>query len=219
MKVSTARYALPTVLKELEPLRDLLGALPAVFPTEDDHRIRPLAIGIDKPLVAMAVARGTDADHAATVVRQVLRRYCRSGAYMSALNQPDALRHALDGTPIEPVAEAHKIARRPKPPAAHLIAQRLESFVMSVAVKAIKVTVVLDPRVLRPAPAGADVVLDVTTEGGLAARARLNPKSYRKALDAVREQGPDNVAVILQGRMVTPGEIIDAGISAMPKKA
>ena len=46
-----------------------------------------------------------------------------------------------------------------------------------------------------------------------------DPKSYRKALDALREQGPDNVAVILQGRMVTPGAIVDAGISAMPKKA
>jgi hypothetical protein len=92
------------------------------------------------------------------------------------------------------------------------------SFLLSVAVKALKVTIVLDPRVLRPAPAGADVVLEVTTEGGLAARARLNPKSYRKALDAIREQGPDNVAVILQGRVVTLGEIIDAGISALPKQ-
>jgi hypothetical protein len=93
-----------------------------------------------------------------------------------------------------------------------------EPFVMSIAVKAIKVTVVLDPRVLRPAPTGADIVLEVTTEGGIAARARLNPKSYRKALEAIREQGPDHVAVVLQGRMVTPGNIIDAGISAMPKQ-
>jgi hypothetical protein len=218
MKASTVLYALPADLKTLDPLRDLLGDLPAVFPTEDDRRIRPLALGIDKHLVAMAVARGAEADHAAAVVRQVLRRYCRSGAYMSALNQPEALRHAPDGTPVEPVAEAHKMVRRPNPPAAPPVTQRLELFVMSVAVKAIKVTVVLDPHVLRPAPAGADVVLDVTTEGGLAARARLNPKSYRKALDAIREHGPDGVAVILQGRMVTPGEIVDAGISAMPKK-
>jgi hypothetical protein len=34
----------------------------------------------------------------------------------------------------------------------------------------------------------------------------------------VKATRPDNVAVILQGRMVTPGEIVDAGISAMPKK-
>jgi hypothetical protein len=69
MTASTARYALPADLKALEPLHDLLGALPAVFPTEDDRRIRPLAIGIDKYLVAMALARGADADQAAAVVR------------------------------------------------------------------------------------------------------------------------------------------------------
>ena len=40
---------------------------------------------------------------------------------------------------------------------------------------------------------------------------------YRKALEAIREHGPDNVAVILQGRMVRPSEIGDAGMSAMPK--
>jgi hypothetical protein len=33
-----------------------------------------------------------------------------------------------------------------------------------------------------------------------------NPKSYRKALDAIREQGPDNVTDILQSQMVKPGE-------------
>jgi hypothetical protein len=32
------------------------------------------------------------------------------------------------------------------------------------------------------------------------------------------EQGTDNIAVILQGRMVTSDKIIDAGISAMPKQ-
>ena len=88
---------------------------------------------------------------------------------------------------------------------------------MSVAVKALKVTVVLDPQALQPAPAGADVVLEVTTEGGIKAQVRVSPKSYRKALDAIREHGPDNIAVILQGRMVRPGEIVDAGIAAQPK--
>ena len=60
----------------------------------------------------------------------------------------------------------------------------------------------LDPHALKLAPAGAEVILEVTTEGGIRARARLNPKSYRKALETIREHGPDNVAVILQGRMV-----------------
>ena len=61
-------------------------------------------------------------------------------------------------------------------------------------------------------------MLEVTTEGVIKARARLNLKSYRKALDAIREHGPDHIAVILQGRMVKAGEIVDAGISAMPKQ-
>jgi hypothetical protein len=89
---------------------------------------------------------------------------------------------------------------------------------MSISVKAIKATVVLDPQALKPALTGAEVILDVTTEGSLRARARLNPKSYRKALETIREQGLDNGAVILQGRMVKPGEIVDAGISALPKQ-
>jgi hypothetical protein len=150
--------------------------------------------------------------------RQVLRRYCRSRAYRSALNQPDALRHALDSTPIEPVAEAHKGSYPPKPKAGRPTPPRPELFVILLAVKALKVTVVLDLQALKPAPAGADVILTVTTEGGLTARARLNPKSYRKALNAIREHGPGHIAVILQGRMVKPGEIVDAGISAMPKQ-
>jgi hypothetical protein len=214
--VSTARYALAADLQALEPLRELLGDLPAVFPTAADRRIRPLAIGIDKQLIELAGDRGADAEQAAAVVRQVLRRYCRSRTYLAATSQPDAMRHGLDGTPIEPVADAHKVPRRSMPQAARPVAPTLEPFVMSVAVKAIKVTVVLDPQVLRPAPAGADVILEVTTKGGMAARARLNPKAYRKALDAIRQHGPDNVAVILQGRMVKPGEIIDAGIVAQP---
>jgi ProQ/FINO family len=222
---STTRYALPTDLTVLEPLRELLGELPAVFPTADDRRIRPLAIGIDKPLIELAAQRGADAEQAAAVVRQVLRRYCRSRTYLAATNQPDAQRHALDGTPLEPVAAEHK-GPRPKPQPASAgpanptptATEPVEPFVMSLAVKAIKITVVLDPQVLRPAPPGADVILEVTTEGGIKARARINPKSYRKALDTVREHGPDNVAVILQGRMVKPGEIVDAGIVAQPKK-
>jgi hypothetical protein len=120
MKASTARYALPADLKALEPLRDLLDGLSAVFPTEDDRRIGPLAIGIDQLLVTLAVERGDDADQAAAVVQQVLQRYCRSGAYLSALNQPEALRHALNGTPGEPVAAAHKVPGRPKPKAHQL---------------------------------------------------------------------------------------------------
>ncbi len=47
--------------------------------------------------------------------------------------------------------------------------------------------------------------------------ARLPDGEAREVLETIREHGPDNVAVILQGRMVRSGEIVDAGISALPK--
>jgi hypothetical protein len=152
------------------------------------------------------------------VLNRVLRRYTRSTQYLAALAAPDALRHDLVGNPIGSVAEEPKLLARPAPKAGQSSAFRPEPFVMSLAVKAIKVTVVLDPHALKPAPAGTDVVLQVTTEGGVKASAKLNPKSYRKALETIREHGPDHVAVILQGRMVKSGEIVDAGISALPKQ-
>ena len=202
------------ILDTLAPLRARLPTWPAVLPSEVGDPIRPLKIGVREDLTAL-LPDGEEHE----VLNRVLRRYTRSTQYLGALVAPGALRYALDGTPVEPVAQEHQVPIRPIPQAVPSPASRPEPFLMSLAVKAIKVTVVLDPQALKPAPAGADVVLEVTTEGGVKARARLNPKSYRKALDAVREHGPDNVAVILQGRMVTPGEIVDAGISAMPKKA
>jgi hypothetical protein len=48
--------------------------------------------------------------------------------------------------------------------------------------------------------------------------ARLNPKSYRKALATIAELGAENVAVIIQGQMTRPGLIEGAGIVAQPKK-
>jgi hypothetical protein len=200
-------------LTTLAPLREHLTSWPAVLPSAVGDPIRPLKIGVRDDLAAL-LPNGEG--HA--VLGPVLRRYTRAWEYLAALAAPDALRHDLAGNPVEPVAEEHKIPARPASKAVQSPASRPEPFVMSLAVKAIKVTVVLDPHALKPAPAGADVVIEVATEGGIKARTRLNPKSYRKALDAIREHGPDHVAVILQGRMVEPGTIIDAGIVAQPKK-
>jgi hypothetical protein len=205
--------ATPWVITALAPLREHLATWPTVLPSEVGDPIRPLKIGVREDLTALLPAGDAHA-----VLNRVLRRYTRSTQYLSALAAPGALRHDLAGNPVEPVATAHKVPVRPISEAVPSPVSRPEPFVMSIAVKALKVTVVLDPHVLRPAPAGADVVLDVATEAGMTARARLNPKSYRKALEAIREQGPDNIAVILQGRMVEPGTMVDAGIVAQPKK-
>jgi hypothetical protein len=38
--------------------------------------------------------------------------YFASSPYIAALGQPDARRYTLDGTVIEPVADAHKVPSR-----------------------------------------------------------------------------------------------------------
>jgi hypothetical protein len=201
------------VIDTLAPLRERLTTWPAVLPSEIGDPVRPLKIGVRDDLATLLPA-----GEAPEVLNRVLRRYTRSTQYLTALTAPGALRHDLDGNPVEPVAAEHKVPVRPISKVVPSPASCPEPFIMSLAVKAIKATVVLDPHALKPAPAGTEVILEVTTEGGIRARARLNPKSYRKALETVREHGPDNVAVVLQGRMVKSGEIVDAGISAMPKQ-
>jgi hypothetical protein len=210
---ATGPTATQWIIDALAPLRERLTSWPAVLPSEVGDPVRPLKIGVRDDLAALLPA-----GEAPEVLNRVLRRYTRSTQYLTALAAPSALRHDLDGNPVGPVAAEHKIPVRPIPKAAPSPVSRAEQFIVSIAVKAIKVTVVLDPHALKPAPAGAEVILEVTTEGGIRARARVNPKSYRKALETIREHGPDNVAVILQGRMVKSGEIVDAGISAMPKQ-
>ncbi len=205
--------ATPWVITALASLREHLTAWPAVLPSDVGDPIRPLKISVREDLSALRPAGDAHA-----VLNRVLRRYTRSTPYLSALAAPGALRHALAGNPVEPVATAHKVPVRPISEAIPSPVSRPEPFVLSIAVKALKVTVVLNPHVLRPEPARADVVLDVAMEAAMTARARLNPKSYRKALEAIREHGPDHVAVILQGRMAEPGTMVDAGIVAQPKK-
>ena len=49
--------------------------------------------------------------------------------------------------------------------------------------------------------------------------AEIAAKSLRKAQRAIRESGGDDIAVVLQGNLVTGDTITEAGISAQPKAA
>ena len=89
---------------------------------------------------------------------------------------------------------------------------------VSVKIKALKVTAVVPPADLKPLPPGADVVLALEVGDGIKAMVKLNPKSYRKALATIAELGAENVAVIVQGQMTRPGVIEGAGIVAQPRK-
>ena len=150
------------------------------------------------------------------MLSRVLRRYTRGREYLAA---PDAVRHDLAGTPVEPVAEAHKTHVRPKAKAAQCPAsQHQETVIVSVKIKALKVTAVVPPADLKPLPPGAEVVLALEVGDGMTAMVKLNPKSYRKALATIAELGAENVAVIVQGQMTRPGVIEGAGIVAQPRK-
>ncbi len=47
--------------------------------------------------------------------------------------------------------------------------------------------------------------------------AEIAAKSLRKAQTAIREGGGDNIALVLQGRLITGDVIAEAGLSAQPK--
>jgi hypothetical protein len=151
------------------------------------------------------------------VLGPVLRRYTRTWEYRAALAAPDALRHDLAGHPVEPVAEEHKVHATPSVRPAQA-PQRKETIVVSIKIKALKITAVVPPADLKPVPAGADVVLALEVGDGMTATAKLNLKSYRKALAAIAELGAENVTVIVQGQMTRPSVIEGAGIVAQPKK-
>lgn len=87
-----------------------------------------------------------------------------------------------------------------------------------VQVKALKVTVVVPADHLPPLPEGEQAVLFLATPDKLLVKARLNPKSYCRALAAIAQHGAENVAVLVQGQMSKADAIESAGISAVLKK-
>jgi hypothetical protein len=49
--------------------------------------------------------------------------------------------------------------------------------------------------------------------------AEVGAKSLRRAQAAVRDDGADNIALVLQGRLITGDTIVEAGLAAQPKTA
>src|SRR5512143_316576 len=223
------------ILAVLAPLRARLPCWPAVLPSTVGEPIKPLKIGIDKELLAQLPAEQQPAGR--ELLKLVFGRYCNSKQYLAAVAAAQAMRHDLNGQPVEPVAEPHKtkppwgrmrrrMGRSPAPGSAAPAAAGVdpsphspqEVVVVTVRVKALKVAVVIPPEQLLPVPPGAEVMVKVEA-GAVTATARLNPKAYRKALAAIAEQGAAQVAVVVQGQMTTPGVIDAAGITVMPRKA
>jgi hypothetical protein len=89
---------------------------------------------------------------------------------------------------------------------------------LNLTAKALKCSAVLDPAALinLTIPDGISRVPVKVQIGGRQFSASLNPKSLRKVIATVREAGPDQVAVVLQGKLT--GEAIEeAGLAAQLK--
>jgi hypothetical protein len=89
----------------------------------------------------------------------------------------------------------------------------------TVSARSIKVTVVLDSvevlGVLQQATAIADARVPFTVEvEGRKLRTSFAAKSVRKALATLQANGPENVAVIIQGKLMRSDEISEAGLVA-----
>jgi sRNA-binding protein len=99
----------PDQLAFLDRLRPYLVPWPAVFPTADDPTIRPLALGISRAIDARLTAKdGESKSVARHRVKGWISRYTRSAGYLLALAQPGAMRHDVDGVPVEPVSDEHQ---------------------------------------------------------------------------------------------------------------
>jgi hypothetical protein len=84
----------------------------------------------------------------------------------------------------------------------------------------LKVTVVLNAAELAvPAPEGKPRVSLRIALPSRTVIADIAAKSLRKAQTAIRENGVDNVAVILQGHLIAGDVIAEAGLTAQPKAA
>lgn len=90
-----------------DELAALLTTRPAVLVTAVGEPVRPLMVGARGELIALM--RPDLAHHH---LHRALRRYARCVPYLLACLKDGAMRHDLDGTPVESIAEEHrKLAR------------------------------------------------------------------------------------------------------------
>lgn len=94
-------------IDKLTALCALLTERPAVFPTEVGQPVLPLAIGILEALKPIMRPETTEAQ-----MKDALRVYSRSLAYLLAQSRPGSWRHDLSGMPVAPVSEDHRSGSR-----------------------------------------------------------------------------------------------------------
>jgi hypothetical protein len=137
-----------------------------------------------------------------------------------ALTNPAAARAYVAGQQHQANAEG----RRPAPETAALpkpVQPRRplgRAGTIELAAKAIKLTLVLDAAavVAIAVPDGGRPRISVSA-AGRRLTAELNPKTLRKTVATIREHGPDQVAVVLQGKLAASDVIEEGAITAQVK--
>jgi hypothetical protein len=130
-----------------------------------------------------------------------------------ALTNPAAARAYVAGQQHQANAEGRarsngEIPHKPAPPQ-HRGNRRAGT--TELAARAIKLTIVLDGAAVAAiaVPDGGRPRI-VVTAAGRRLTAELNPKTLRKTVATIREHGPDQVAVVLQGKLAA-GDVIEEG--------
>jgi sRNA-binding protein len=201
------------MIDALAPLHAVLTEWPAVLPSAEGEPIKPLMIGAHERFVELLRA---DVPDALNVLEHVLRTYTGFRRYRAAVAAAGAMRHALDGTPVEPVAADHADTARPR----QSTLDPKDQLVVRTTARSLKTTLVLDAASFAglQVPNGQPKVGIEVEVAGRKVTASVNAKAVRKAAATIAEHGPDMVAVVLQGSLATDDTLADAGLVAQVKQ-
>ena len=90
-------------VRRADELAALLTTRPAVLVTQPGEPIRPLRLGMRAELTALLKPDANPGD-----LQRALYRYTRTLPYQLACLEAGAMRHDLEGRPVEPVSEEHR---------------------------------------------------------------------------------------------------------------
>ena len=138
-----------------------------------------------------------------------------------ALSNPAAARSYVEGQQRQANAEGRRpqpngeIPNKPAPPQPR---GTRRAGTTELAARAIKLAIVLDAAAVASitVPDGVRPRISVNA-AGRRLTAELNPKTLRKTIATIREHGPDQVAVMLQGKLAAGDAIEEGAITAQVK--
>lgn len=76
-----------------------------ILPASPEQALKPFAIGISPLIEARLKPDASRPD-----LKAAIRRFARHRFYLLAVAQPNAMRHDIDGNPIEPVSDNDRLA-------------------------------------------------------------------------------------------------------------